>query len=131
LFGRLDGAPDYGKHDLQDIKRKHIHDYVDYRLTNGYSAKGINYDIRCFQATLRFLEDREYAIPLSLLTIRGIKEPDRLPRFLTDNQVSRLREEIEDAVARASTAVERRNALLNRAVFYLFWHAEIAPILWT
>ena len=106
----------------KDIKRRHIFAYIDERLAAGSSSKTINQDLRAFQATLRFLQERDFHIPLSLLRLPMLKEPDALPRFLTDEEVCRLQSDFEQRLARAGKPAERRDALLDRAVFYLLWH---------
>jgi len=64
-------------------------------------------------------------VPQALLRIRGLREPDRLPRFLTDEQVGALRDDLERRVAQARTPVQRRNALLDRAAFYVLWQGGL------
>ena len=111
--------------ELRHIKRQHLFLYIDERLAAGYSPKGVNQDIRTFQATLRFLQSRAFAIPRALLTLPGLKEPDALPRFLPDEQVNQLRADLEQRVNEASTPARRRNALLDRAAFYLMWQGGL------
>jgi integrase len=57
--------------------------------------------------------------------MKGLKQPDRLPRFLTDEQVSAVRADLEKQVSRADTPVRRRDSLLIRAAFYLLWHGGL------
>ena len=110
---------------LRDIKRQHIFAYMDERLAAGYAAKSVNQDVRAFQATLRFLQEREVWLPPALLHIPALKEPDPLPRFLTDEAVSRLQHHLEERVRKAKSPVQSRNALLDRAIFYLLWHGGL------
>lgn len=109
----------------KDIKRQHLFTYIDERLVAGYAVTSINQDLRAFQATLRFLQERDFPIPLALLHVPTLKEPDALPRFLTDEEVSCLQANIEQQVPQASVQAEQRNALLDRAIFYLLWHAGL------
>jgi integrase len=60
-------------------------------------------------------------VPQSLLRIPGLKQPEPLPRYLTDEQVKKLRDEIERGVRESQLASHRRLALLIRAAFYLLW----------
>jgi len=107
------------------IKRDHIHDYVDHCLSAGYAISTINNHLRSFQATLRHLQAQDYYVPQALLRLPGLKEPDRLPRFLHDEQVRRLRDDLEGRAAKAQSPAKRRDALLDRAVFYLLWQAGL------
>jgi len=104
-----------------DIRRQYILDYIAHSLTAGYSTVTINQDLRYLRGFLLFLQDQGYHIPQALLRIPGLKQPDRLPRFLTDEQVRLLRNHFEQRVTEADSSSKRRNALLDRAAFYLLW----------
>jgi site-specific recombinase XerD len=110
---------------LTDIKRQHVLDYVDYRLAGGSATSTVNQELRCFRAFLLHLQEQDYRVPRALLRILSLKEPDDLPRFLTDEQVRLLRDELERCVLQASSPAQRRDALLNRAVFYLLWQGGL------
>jgi site-specific recombinase XerD len=111
--------------ELKDLKRQHVLDYVDHRLGKGYAVTGVNNDLRNLHTFLLFLQEEGYNVPQSLLKIPGLKQPDPLPRYLTDEQVSKLREEIEKTVREAKLASHRRLALLVRATFYLLWQGGL------
>lgn len=118
----------FAREDIQaisDVKRAHLFAYIDERLDAGYSPKSVNQDVRAFQATLHFLQERDVAVPRALLRLPGLKEPDSLPRFLTDEQVGRLQADLEQRVQQADTATRQRNALLDRAAFYLLWQGGL------
>ncbi len=108
-----------------DVQRQDIFAYIDQRLADGHAASGVNQDLRNFQAFLRFLQEQDFAVPQALLHLRGLKEGQRLPRFLTAAQVHRLRDDFEQQVIRAAGAAQRRDALLDRAAFYLLWHGGL------
>jgi integrase/recombinase XerD len=110
---------------LADLRRAHIMDYVDHRMAARYAVSGINNDLRVFHGFLHFLQDQEFEIPQALFRIRSLKPPDSLPKFLTDEQVRLLRDEIEAGVTRAATPVQRRDALMERAAFYLLWQGGL------
>ncbi|MGO9221104.1 MAG: tyrosine-type recombinase/integrase, partial [Streptosporangiaceae bacterium] len=110
---------------LQDLQRRWLLDYIDQRLAAGYAASGVNQDLRDFHAFLLFLQDGDYAVPQGLLRVPSLKEPDRLPRFLTDEQVRALRDDLEQRGDQATQPMARRNALLDRAAFYLLWQAGL------
>lgn len=110
---------------VSNIKRRHLHDYMDAMLVQGYAVGSINLDLYSFQATLRFMQGRGCPIPQALLTVRGLKMPDSLPRFLTGEQVGRVRDDLERRVETTHTPAKRRDALLDKAVFYLLWQAGL------
>ena len=111
--------------DLSDIKRRHLHAYIDEQLRAGYAVKSINQDLRAFQASLHFLRERDFAVPQALLRLPGLKEPDSLPRFLTDEQVCQVQADLEQRVSAARTPAQIRDALLDRAAFYLLWQGGL------
>lgn len=110
---------------LTDVKRQYILDYVDHRLAAGYAAKSINQDLRALHAFVLFLQDNDHRVPQALLRLRYLKEPDSLPRFLTDDEVRRLRADCEQRVAQAKLSHQHRDALLDRAAFYLMWQGGL------
>jgi site-specific recombinase XerD len=110
---------------LADLKRQHILDFIDWHLKENYSASTVNSEAHLLRGFLLFLQDEGYTIPQSLLRIPGLKQPDSLPKYLTDEQVKKLREEIERGVREAQLASQRRLALLMRAAFYLFWQGGL------
>ncbi len=110
---------------LTDVKRQHLLDYADARLAAGYAVRSINSDLRCLHAFLLHLQDQDITIPKALLRMLTLKEPETLPRFLTDEQVRLLRDDLEQRVRVAATASLRRDALLDRAAFYLLWQGAL------
>jgi site-specific recombinase XerD len=114
-----------GVKQLTDIKRQFVLDYVDKRLAEGLAAKSVNVELRYLHSFLLFLQEEGYTVPQSLLRIPSLKEPDSLPKYLTDEQMKRLREEIERNVYEARLASQKRLALLTRATFYLLWQGGL------
>jgi len=111
--------------ELKDLKRQTVLDYIDHRLSAGYAVTGVNNDLRNLHVFLLFLQEEGYNVPQSLLRIPGLKQPDPLPRYLTDEQVKKLRDEIERGVREAKLASHRRLALLIRSAFYLLWQGGL------
>jgi site-specific recombinase XerD len=108
-----------------DVKRQDLLDYVDHCLAAGYAASTINNHLRSFHAFLLYLQEQDFRIPQALLRVPFVKQPDRLPRFLTDEQVRQVRDDFEQRVTQARFAAQRRDALLDRAAFYLMWHGGL------
>jgi integrase/recombinase XerD len=106
---------------FRDVKRQHFMDYVNQRLDAGYAVSGINNDIRTFRSFLRYLQDQGIEVPQSLLRIPDLKAPDPLPKFLTDGQMKRLRDDFEKRALTADKFSHLRDRLLDRAAFYLLW----------
>jgi site-specific recombinase XerD len=109
----------------RDVKRQYLLDYVDQCLAVGYATSTINNHLRSFHAFVLYLQEQDFQIPQALLRVPFLKQPDRLPRFLTDVQVRQLRDDFEQRVMRARFTAQRRDALLDRVAFYLMWHGGL------
>lgn len=114
-----------GVQTLADVKRKQLAEYVDLRLGQGKAVKGVNGDLRTFHGFMAFLQSQDYPVPQTLLRVPCLKEPDPLPRYLTDEQVVQLRDDFEGRVSQAKDARARRDAQLDRAIFYLLWQCGL------
>jgi site-specific recombinase XerD len=112
-----------GVKELSDLKRFHITDYAAYRIEIGKAVKTVNADLRSLHGFLRFLQEEGYPIPQALLIRHCLKEPDRLPKHLTDEQMRLLRADFEGQVTSARYPYQKRDALLSRAIFYLLWQS--------
>jgi site-specific recombinase XerD len=112
-----------GVRELSDLKRAHITDYAAYRIEIGRAVTTVNGDLRSLHGFLRFLQEEGYLVPQSLLRRHCLKQPDRLPQHLTDEQVRLLQADLEGQVRQASYPYQKRDALLTRALFYLLWQA--------
>ena len=114
-----------GVWEFQDLRRQHLFDFMDHRLVLGRAVSGVNADIRELVSFLYFLQEQGHVVPQALLRIRNLHQPQRLPKFLTDEQVAKLRDDFENRVKVAETDAKVRDALLDRAAFYLLWHMTI------
>ena len=114
-----------GVQELSDLSRKYLYDYADHRLSLGKSVSTTNADLRNFHSFMLFLQEEGLVIPQALLRIHGLKQPERLPRYLTDEQVRLLRDNFEAQVSLAQFPHQRRDALLSRAFFYLLWQCGL------
>ena len=107
------------------MRRKHLYDYAEQRLSLGKSVSTINADLRNFHSFMRFLQEEDYLVSQALLRLHGLKQPERLPKYLTDEQVRALRDDFEGRVVHAKGPHRLRDALLDRAIFYLFWQSGL------
>jgi site-specific recombinase XerD len=115
----------YGVRHPEDLQRQHILDYIDQRLRAGYAVSGINTEIHHISSFLRFLCEQGYRVSRTLLRIPGLKALETLPRFIGDEQIKKLQAHVEDRVMKASNDHLCRDALLDRAAFYLLWQAGL------
>jgi integrase/recombinase XerD len=116
---------EFGVQTLSAVRRQHLYDYAEQRLSLGKSVSTINADLRNFHSFMRFLQEEDYPVPQALLRLHGLKQPERLPKYLTDEQVRALRNEFEGRVVTAVESHRQRDALLDRAMFYLFWQSGL------
>jgi site-specific recombinase XerD len=114
-----------GVNELADVRRKHLYDYAEQRLSLGKSVSTINTDLRNFHSFMRFLQEEDYTVPQALLRLHGLKQPESLPKYLTDEQVRALRDEFEGRIVTAVGPHRQRDAMLDRAIFYLFWQSGL------
>lgn len=110
---------------VSEVKRAYFSDYIDHRLEMGASVRSVNGDLRTFHGLMDFLQEQGLPVPHALLRLRCLKEPDPLPKFLTDEQVRALRDDLEGRVTAADNAAHRRDAQLDRACFYLLWQGGL------
>lgn len=110
---------------LTDINRNHLYAYMDEMLAQGYAPSSVNLDLYAFQSVLRFLQQRGFAMTPSLLTLSGLKKTDSLPRFLTDDQVRQIRDDLVARTAAAKTPGAIRDSRLDMAAFYLLWQGGL------
>ena len=115
----------FGVQELSEVKRAYFSAFLDWRLEAGASVRSVNGDLRTFHGFMDFLQEQGLPVPHGLLRLRCLKEPDPLPKFLTDSQVRSLRDDFERRVAQADNSAHRRDALLDRACFYLLWQAGL------
>lgn len=108
--------------DLTAIRPAHLYAYQDHVLAQGYAASTINLALHTFQGSLRFLAKRGYDVPARLVDTRGLKRPDSLPRFLTDDELRRLRADLVGRVDEAETEHALRDRRFDLAAFFLLWH---------
>jgi site-specific recombinase XerD len=81
--------------------------------------------LSALRSFLAFLKEDELEIHASLEKIQRLKQAERLPRYLSAEQVGRLKEVIEAGANNTSTKVENYDALLTRTVFYLLWQGGL------
>lgn len=110
---------------LIDLKRSFFFDYIDHRLAGKLSVHSLNVELRSFHGFMSFLQERGFDVPQFLFRIPCLKEPDPLPKFLADHQVRALRDEFELKVQLAGNSAQVRDALFDRACFYLLWQSGL------
>jgi integrase/recombinase XerD len=110
---------------VSELQLEHVQQFIKTRLEAGRSARTVNVSLSCLRSFLAFLQEDQLVIQPSLDNIQRLKEGERLPRYISSEQVLRLQSEIEGQVSQAQTQEMHYDALLLRAVFYLLWQGGL------
>ncbi len=110
---------------VAELQLDHILQFIKARLEAGRSTRTVNTSLSCLRSFLSFLKEDQVEVHPSLENIQRLKEEERLPRYISSEQVLRLRNEIEGNVSQAQTKAMQSDALLLRAVFYLLWQGGL------
>jgi site-specific recombinase XerD len=98
---------------------------VKYRLDAGFSPSTVNNHLSSLRSFLSFLKEDDAVIHPSLENIQRLKETERLPRYMTTEQVRQLRDAIRTNVLNSNDKTQKYDALLLKAVFYLLWQGGL------
>lgn len=110
---------------VPDLHLEHVMQFVKSRLDSGCSASTVNGSLSCLRSFLSFLKEDDVLVHPSLENIQRLTVPERLPRYITSEQILRLKNEVEADISLANDEQRRYDALLIRAVFYLFWQGGL------
>ncbi len=114
-----------GVKSASELHLDHVLHFIKARLDAGRSASTVNGSLSSLRSFLNFLKEDDVPVHPSLENIQRLKETERLPRYMTAEQVTRLKNEIETNISRADNHVKQYDALLIRAVFYLLWQGTL------
>jgi site-specific recombinase XerD len=110
---------------VSELRLEHVLQFIRARLDKGRSASTINGSLSSLRSFLAFLQEDQILIDPSLENIQRLKESERLPRYMTSEQMSRLRNEIEQRATESQNQTEHYDDLLVRAIFYLLWQGGL------
>ena len=109
----------------QQFSTRWLDDYIDARLRGGIAPSTINWDLIYFRALCKFLIEDGTDVPESILKLKELDTPRRLPRPLSAGQVRRLERCIQTAITEAKTDPKRVLAVRDLACFYLLWYCGL------
>lgn len=110
---------------VPDLRLEHVMQFVKSRLDAGCCANTVNGSLSSLRSFLSFLKEDDVVVHPSLENIQRLKETERLPRYITSEQVLRLKNEVDANILKTSERQRRYDALLVRAVFYLLWQGGL------
>ncbi len=130
LFNRLNHMISYFIQHLewsewQQFTPHWLEDYVDARLRGGIAPATINWKLIYFRDFCQFLIDEGFDVPASILKLKVLDTPRRLPRPLPAEQVRRLECSIQTAIMEAKIDYKWILAVRDLACFYLLWHCRL------
>jgi integrase/recombinase XerD len=108
-----------------ELKNEHVLAYIDARLQAGSANSSLNTELSSLRAFLRFLHEEGLPIADGLLRIPGLKQPDLLPRALTDEQVRKVRDEIAAQVTKSNSFHKHKDTLMAKAAYTLLWQGGL------
>jgi len=114
-----------GVRQIDELKKEHVFAFIDARLATGRANSGINTDLSNLRAFLRFLQEEELNVDNALFHLPGLKQPDSLPRALTDEQMSKVRDEMTVRITASGSLARQREALMAQAAFNLLWQGGL------
>jgi site-specific recombinase XerD len=111
--------------DVTELRLAHVLQFVKARLDAGRSPRTVNGSMSSLRCFVSFLKEEGVQTHPSLDRSQRLKEPECLPRYISSDQMERLRSEIDANLRSANNRVARYDALLMRAVFYLLWQGGL------
>jgi integrase/recombinase XerD len=116
---------EYEWSDWDQLSLRWLDDYIDTRLREKRAPATINSVLINFRGFCYFLIDEGYKVPHSILRMKLLKTPHRLPRPLSQDQVFRLERCIQAAIHDTKTEYQRQLVVRDLACFYLLWHCGL------
>lgn len=110
---------------VSELRLDHVLQFVKFRLDAGCSASTVNGSLSSLHCFLAFLKEDNVYIDPSLENIQRLKETERLPRYISSEQVLRLKNEVDADTLQKAGREKHFDALLIRAVFYLLWQGGL------
>ena len=102
-----------------------LEDYIDTKLREGKIPGTINWDLIYFREMCRFLVEEGFDVPESVLKLKVLDTPRRLPRPLSAEKVRGLERCIQTAITEAKTDSQWVLAVGDLTCFYLLWHCGL------
>jgi site-specific recombinase XerD len=130
LFNRLNHMicffiQHYEWSEWQQFSSLWLEDYIDTKLREGKVPGTINWDLIYFREMCRFFIEEGIDVPESILKLKVLDTPRRLPRPLSAEQVHRLERCIQTAITEAKNDLQWALAVRDQACFYLLWHCGL------
>lgn len=114
---RVDSVP--------ELRLEHVMQFVKSRLDSGCSASTVNGSLSCLRSFLSFLQEDDVLVHPSLENIQRLKVAERLPRYVTGEQILQLKNEVEAEICLANDRQAHYDAVLVQALFYLLWQGGL------
>lgn len=114
-----------GINSAPELHLEHVRQFIQSRSDAGRSASTINGSLSSLRSFLSFLQEDGIQIDPSLDNIQRLKQSEHLPRYITSEQMLRVKNEIDGLASQAQDPHELHDALLLRSIFYLLWQGGL------
>jgi len=122
----FDYDPTLSNKPLADITWQDFEHFKIYRLEEGFSAEGINTNLRNFRTIFNFGEAKDYLKSSPLRIVDYIKTEKQDARYLNENEMRRLHSALEDLDLNQQFQRDARDLVL----FYLYTGARASEALY-
>jgi len=116
---------EFGVKTAPELRLANVLRFIKSRLGAGRSISSVNVSLSSLRSFLSFLKEDNVDIHPSLDGIQCLKDSERLPRYLTSEQVRRLKDQLDENLSQADTLAGRYDALLMQAIFHLLWQCGL------
>jgi site-specific recombinase XerD len=115
----------YEWNEWQQLSPRWLEAYIDTKLREGKAANTINWDLIYFRALCQFFVEEGFDVPQSILKLKILDTPRRLPHPLSLEQVRQVECCIQSAITEAKNDRKQQLAVRDLACFYLLWHCGL------
>lgn len=105
---------------LEQLRRADLVAYLQAAQARGLKTSSLNTELKCFRGFWQDLLARDLVTNGTILLVKGPKEGDHLPRFLSQTQFQRL-----EQYMLAETQADQPTDRFEQAWFYLLAHAGL------
>ena len=108
-----------------DFRLAHAEAFIDHELARGLKPHSVNADLTLLRSLFGFLETEGQIGRSPYEHLPQVDPGQRVPRFLTNGEVTRIEQDLRSQVDRASAPEAQRSTRFDLAWFYLLYHGGL------
>lgn len=108
-----------------DFRLAHAEAFIDHELARGLRPHSVNADLTILRRLFGFLESEGRIGRSPFGHLPQVDPGQRVPRFLTDREVTRIEQDLRAQVAQAVSPEAQRSARFDLVWFYLLYHGGL------